>query len=183
MFEKYLIQHCSPTLASLKTAALFSIPCPDKAILYRDIVEWNRKLSSKGISLLILRESDGKALIYVCRMSQLSADLRRQGVADFLRSYGYKSTNAVYALIHLRLRLSESKDFPHEIGIFLGYPLGDVTGFIENKGKNSKYCGCWKVYCNECETVKRFDEFDKCKSVYMRQWNDGFSVRQLTAKG
>ena len=36
--------------------------------------------------------------------------------------------------------------FPHEIGIFLGYPLADVAGFIRNKGRNCKCIGTWKVY-------------------------------------
>ena len=39
-----------------------------------------------------------------------------------------------------------SKDFPHEIGIFLGYPLKDVVGFMgygNYKFYKTKY---WKIY-------------------------------------
>lgn len=28
-------------------------------------------------------------------------------------------------------------EFPHEIGLFLGYPLGDVKGFIKHKAKTA----------------------------------------------
>lgn len=69
----------------------------------------------------------------------------------------------------------------YEIGLFLGYLLGDIIGFIENDGKNSKCSGCWKVYCNECETIKEFRKFEKCKDVYCRLWDQGRSVLQLTA--
>ena len=39
-------------------------------------------------------------------------------------------------LTQLSRKLCCSAEFPHEIGVFLGYPLGDVVGFIENRGKN-----------------------------------------------
>lgn len=32
-------------------------------------------------------------------------------------------------------RIQQEPQFPHEIGIFLGYPVEDVLGFIENKEK------------------------------------------------
>lgn len=70
--------------------------------------------------------------------------------------------------------------FPHEIGLFLGYPLGDVEGFIRNRGQNCKCAGCWKVYCNELEAQKRFARIQKCRKVYARLWAQGRSVWQLT---
>jgi len=33
-------------------------------------------------------------------------------------------------------RVVRTLGFPHEIGVFLGYPLEDVMGFISNKGHN-----------------------------------------------
>ena len=77
-------------------------------------------------------------------------------------------------------RLGEGDSFPHEIGIFLGYPLGDVMGFIQNAGKNCKCSGCWKVYCDECEARRLFAQFQKCREIYARLWNQGRSVWQLT---
>ena len=61
----------------------------------------------------------------------------------------------------MRSRLAQREDFPHEIGLFLGYPLGDVIGFIKNAGQNCKCVGCWKVYCNECEAIKAFAMIEK----------------------
>jgi len=116
----------------------------------------------------------------VCRSSSLEKDLKKPGVANFIKKYGYESTDPAYALERLRSRLAQREDFPHEIGLFLGYPLGDVIGFIKNAGQNCKCVGCWKVYCNECEAIKAFARFKKCTSVYVRLWNQGRSVRQLT---
>lgn len=63
--------------------------------------------------------------------------------------------------------------FPHEIGIFLDYPLQDVKGFIENKGKNSKYNGLWKVYGDKDASMKLFEKYRKCISVYSELWRSG----------
>lgn len=178
LLEKYLIEHCSPTLASIKTASLFSIRLVS-INLQEQLSAWNHRLGDKGITLLVLRQTEENALIYVCRMARLQADLRKPGVAEFLAAYGYCHMQAGYALERLKERLKALQDFPHEIGIFLGYPLGDVEGFIQNAGRNSKCTGCWKVYVNECETIKVFARYKKCRDIYTRLWLQGKSVRQL----
>ncbi len=180
MLERHLIEHCAPTLASLKTANLFSFPYAGEMEMHESIAEWNMQLREKGLELIVLRRRNHRALIYACRKSKLEQDLKKPGVAHFLASYGYTGTDTEYALNRLKGRLSESEDFPHEIGIFLGYPLGDVIGFIRNAGQNSKCCGCWKVYCNKCEAVRIFAKFNKCRDVYLRLWKQGRSVLQLT---
>jgi hypothetical protein len=181
LLEKYLIEHCAPTLASLKTANLFRMPLEPGEDFARQMTGWNEALGGKGVSLLVLRRWDEGALIYVCRKKKLQKDLEKPGVAEFLKGYGYRSIQVEYTLERLAGRLSRDGAFPHEIGIFLGYPLGDVQGYIENAGKNSKCSGCWKVYCNECEAMRTFAKFRKCKRVYQRLWSQGRSVWQLTA--
>ena len=80
----------------------------------------------------------------------------------------------------LKERLAESDRFPHEIGLFLGYPPKDVIAFIRNEGRNSKCTGCWKVYYDEKEAKQTFAKFKKCRDVYLRLWNQGRTVSQLT---
>ena len=171
MLEKSVIEHCSPTLASIKTGNLFTYKYESEEELWESVEGFNECVREKGVSLTVLRRSEKKALIYVCRFSSLERDLKKPGVANFIKKYGYE---------RLRSRLAQREDFPHEIGLFLGYPLGDVIGFIKNAGQNCKCVGCWKVYCNECEAIKAFARFKKCTSVYVRLWNQGRSVRQLT---
>ena len=128
-----------------------------------------------------LREHETRALVYVYREGLLQKELENPENAAFLKSYGYENTDIAYALNRLKTRVAECKEgFPHEIGVFLNYPLGDVIGFIENKGHNYKCKGCWKVYCNECETQKTFQRYQKCRNVYLRLWKQGRSVLQLT---
>ena len=181
LVEKCLIYYCAPTLASLKTASLFCLTeTAGLESLEQQVLVWNSQLQEKGLFLTILCRRGEKVLVYVCRSSHLQADLQKPGVACFLAQYGYQSTELYDALNRLAQRLEEEPYFPHEIGIFLGYPLGDVIGFIRNEGRNSKCTGSWKVYCNECEALKMFARFKKCREIYARLWNQGRSIHQLT---
>lgn len=180
MLEKYLIEHCSPTLASLKTANLVNIPFDNYAHLASSVERTNKELQGTGVCLLVLKRSEKCALVYAVRKSKLASDLQKNGVAEFLTQYGYGSTDVEACLERLKSRLMHTDEFPHEIGIFLGYPLDDVKGFIDNAGQNSKCTGCWKVYCNECEAIKTFAKFNKCKEVYTKLWLGGRSITKLT---
>lgn len=203
MLERCLIEFCAATLASLKSASLFNIAFASSADAEAQVALWNERLEGKGIRLMILRRSAQvtkgcRALVYVYRRNQLAKVLRNQEVADFLRNYGYgeiyenapdafqdadafqDSPLVEKALLRLQNRVSGSADFPHEIGIFLDYPLGDVQGFIVNEGRNFKCVGCWKVYCDECASLKKFAQYRKCREVYRRLWQQGRSVLQLT---
>ncbi len=180
MLEKYLIEYCAPTLASLKTASLFCVKKISDTELQYYLRLWNTHLKEKGLRLIYLGQKGDQSLVYIYRLSSLREDLNKPGVAEFLAHYGYEQNDVNDILAHLKERLKEETAFPHEIGIFLGYPLGDVIGFIQNRGKNCKCSGCWKVYCNECETQKLFARFHKCRRLYSKLWREGKTVWQLT---
>lgn len=180
MFDGLLIEHCSPTLAGLKTANLFGLACPDGQDITAHVCQWDAQLRVRGVQCRQLYRNSGRALVLVYRPNRMAADLQRPEVASFLSQLGYGSNDLDEALLHLSRRIAQVGDFPHEIGLFLGYPLHDVTGFIENEGLNCLCCGCWKVYENEQEAQKLFNQFQKCRRVYKRQFEAGKSVLQLT---
>ncbi|MCI6886781.1 MAG: DUF3793 family protein [Lachnospiraceae bacterium] len=180
MLEKYLVEYCAPTLASLKPANLFSLNLSEEPELYSQIERVNQWLDKKGLLLMELCRRGNKALLYLCRKSHLRRELEADAIGSFLSRYGYQNMELEHALERLKSRLAESEEFPHEIGVFLGYPLGDVIGFIENEGRNCKCSGCWKVYDNECEAKQLFARFARCRNVYTKLWNAGWSIRKLT---
>ena len=47
------------------------------------------------------------------------------------RGYDYSSVEEAVKILQNKLQMYET--FPHEIGLFLGYPEEDVQGFIENQ--------------------------------------------------
>lgn len=180
MLELKIVEHCAPTLAGLKTGNLFNYRFSSIDMLHREIQEGSEKLNRKGVFIEVLKISDIHALVYVYRKKKLEADLKKEGVGKLLASCGYVDQRVDGCLEHLKEQFARNECFPHEIGVFLSYPLSDVIGFIEQKGKNCKYCGIWKVYGDEQEALELFQKFKKCTDVYRRIFANGRSITQLT---
>lgn len=179
--EPALIEHCSPTLASLKVGSLFSFHPTCWKCLSEETDSLNRELGQKGLALRVLRADDQRALCYLYREAQLRSLLADPEIFAFLKTCGYQSPDPQQALDLLCSRLTDKPSFPHEVGLFLGYPLSDVIAFIENKGQNCLYCGPWKVYTNACEALRQFAKFKKCTDVYKKLYQSGArNLCQLT---
>ena len=119
-------------------------------------------------------------MIYVYRPARLQAKLEDMAVRAFLAECGYADASLDLLLEQLTRRITSCADFPHEIGVFLDYPLEDVKGFIANRGANYTCLGCWKAYGNAQEAQRRFSLYRKCKTVYQTCYQRGFGVMRLT---
>ena len=167
--ERGLISYCAPTLAGLKTGSIFNIDITD---IDSKVEDFNKKYNEKGIYAAVLVKRGSTALLYVYRKKRLAKDLCRPECSGLMRKFGY-CMDCNMCIEHLKERLSHSGDFPHEIGLFLSYPVEDVMGFIKNKGRNALMCGCWKVYGNIEKAEKQFSMYRKCTYVYSKLFNEG----------
>ena len=179
MPEDLIVQQCSPTLAGLKTGSLFTCPFRTEAELRADIAALNRRLAPKGVNVRILRVRK-RALLYLYRPSSLRRDFATAEVAMLLRQYGYSVDDTDACLAQLCTRLAGASGFPHEIGLFLGYPAEDVRGFIENRTVGCKCVGTWRVYGDEDEARRRFAQYEKCTRIYQEKFSAGRSIERLT---
>jgi len=170
MTEDQIIRHCAPTLAGIKTASLFTCSCEDKKTLLDTLRQLNRRFAPKGLRLLPLRYSEKKALIYVFRPAKLRSDLSHDTAAQLLETCGYNTGSCEKCVGCLAKKLRSQPDFPHEIGLFLGYPVEDVCGFMEKGPDACKCSGCWKVYGDEEAAKKKFAQYKKCTRIYCDQW-------------
>lgn len=180
MSDELILRQASPTLAGLKTGSLFTVPYRTEAELRADVAEMNRRLAPKGVYLRILRVRR-RALLYLYRPSYLSRDFSQAETAQLLRQFGYAADDAERCLERLGERILSGDDFPHEIGLFLGYPAEDVRGFIEQK-ESCKCVGAWKVYGDVERAQKRFTQFEKCTAAYCRLYRSGKSIERLTVQ-
>lgn len=180
MSEEILVRHCSPTLANIKTGNLVNCRIDSVYRLKKDIISLNSVLNAKGVSIRVLYCSSERALIYVYRPEKLKQDFFDEKVQTILAHKGYDCTNQNRCVCRLVEKLRKDSEFPHEIGLFLGYPAEDVKGFIENKAASSKCSGCWKVYGDEQTAMNLFEEYRKCTEICYRKWKNGADVEQLT---
>ena len=178
--ETELIGNCAPTLAGLKSANLFRYRYRDADTVLAELSEVNRLLNERGVYVEAFCWEPNAVLVYAYRRSHLERELQGEQAREILNRYGYPLGELEGSLAFLKKRLKGYTCFPHEIGIFLGYPPEDVKGFIENRGKNCQYCGLWKVYGNAQERRKLFCKLQKCSEVYLRVFAEGRELTQMT---
>ncbi|WP_369281941.1 DUF3793 family protein [Oscillibacter sp. GMB15532] len=180
-FETALITHCAPTLAGVKPANLFRFRSESLEQLRCDAVRWDETLKLYGIRVRVLKEcpSLDAGMLYVYRESWVARLLEEEGSRAFLEGEGYSCSGVSSMLDQLSERLCMEAEYPHEIGIFLGYPLEDVVGFIENRGWNYTCCGYWKAYGDPAAAQKCFDRYRKCTAVYKERYARGVPLIEL----
>ena len=79
--------------------------------------------------------------------------------------------------IYVYKRLCESCSYPHEMGIFLGYPLADVKGFI--KKETCLLYGYWKVYANPKRVQELFKLYDRSHDELLNGVYEGKRIECL----
>lgn len=179
MSEDILVRHCSPTLVGLKTGNMFTYEFENENDRRESIRLLNKKLGRKGIRVIPLRQKNKKTLLYVYRPSRLNKDLKDNMAKSLLENMGYECSCPGKCLVELVKRLRCSEDFPHEVGLFLGYPPEDVFGFINNNASDCKCCGCWKVYGDEKKAKRTFEKYKKCTEICCSLVKKGCSAEQL----
>ncbi len=180
MSEEQLVRHCAPTMAGLKTGNLFSTHLPEgSANLHRTLSALNKRFCHRGIRIIPIGVRNGKALIYMYRPERLDLDLASEGARAILRRHGYPVESSRKCIARLMKRFGQSEEFPHEIGLFLGYPPEDVEGFIVHSARCAKCVGTWKVYGNECEAKRKFAQYAKCSRLFQERYAQSQSIDRL----
>jgi len=157
MLWKYILRCGFATVMGEKAGSLFRIPRS----------QWNPAELSSLLDPLQLRcapmqQSEQSVLLFLYNPSLIRSIVSMRENMQFLSQLGYPIDSAP-VLTHLLKKMNLEVSFPHEIGLFLGYPLKDVQGYMANHGHNSLYDGYWKVY-HDVEGAKRqFARFDMCK--------------------
>ena len=173
-----VIRHCAPTLAGIKAGSLVS----GEAGSARAWLEEMRLLLKRfGLDGIVLCECGPRSLLYIYRPAMLACVLADERVRKFLSTHGYTDFDVSSCVAHLRNRFLGQSEFPHEVGIYLSYPLGDVEGFIEHKGAQYKRCGHWKVYTDVDHAEHLFSAYNDCTRSLLGRYRHGARLERLLA--
>lgn len=174
--ELQLALQCAPVLAGLKISNLLILPV-------KDMVKVKRILKCSEVDCELISVNAGKATMLLYRVKELEAYFQNKEIRILMQFLGYTdfAKEALFARFqkHYMAYQQEAAEFPHEMGFFLGYPLEDVVGFIQNQGKNFLYTGYWKVYGNLQEKVRLFQRFDLVQKQMVQYVSDGGSLGEL----
>ena len=149
----------------------------------KELARISMKLHNTNISLIILCTCKKRHLVMVYRAKELEEHLRSKEVSDYLREFGYRRDDFISNLIRLHQRMNgfynKMKEFPHEVGVFLGYPICDIKGFLENKGERYLHSGYWKIYGNLEETRKKFLSYDEARETAIDEFLSGRELASI----
>ena len=188
-FEKKLAHFTAPTLLGIKCASLVSLS-REEFDIPAYAAAFNAQAVRGGLQMQIMCRCQKRQLVLLYRPKLLQKRLEQPEIRRFLLRYGYTADMDLAAcLMRLqnrdeemgvseKLRIAEKPEFPHEIGIFLGYPLEDVDGFITHQGENCKLCGCWKVYGNVEQARRTFASYEKCRVFLCAKLSKGCNILQ-----
>lgn len=171
---------CAPVIMDIKISNLLIVDIEDK----ERVMDTFR---GTAFSLYILYMSDSKVVFLIYDREKLLGYLRKRENQRLLRIMGYHECDPVSILMELSKRyqgyMQKIREFPHELGILLGYPIEDVMGFIVNHGQNPLFTGYWKVYDNPGEKQLLFEQYRKAKELVIRLVAQGVSIKQLLNPG
>ncbi len=169
--------HCAPVLKNVKVSNIMSV----KRGTWRKI--W-RTFQGSPVQCVPIYVDLDKEVLLLYRPRQLEAHLRKRENREFLERYGYEEVSVSGVIDRLRVRYKrfarEKKEFPHELGVILEYPVEDVEGFICHGGRNCLMEKYWKVYHNLEGARAAFDRYDQAREEAMAEIIAGYPLQRVT---
>ncbi|QGU94276.1 DUF3793 family protein [Clostridium bovifaecis] len=163
-----IIYNAAPAIAGYKPSYLIIFHDKGKRNLYQAWEDYKNFIKKElRIEFYELKKANNSTAVLFYNKDQLSEVLNQDKHSEFLKAYGYiKGMSLQQSLRTLKDRYK--KVCPHEIGIFLGYPIDDVIEFIEFPEKKALTFGYWKVYHNVLDAVNTFKKYDEIKEKVMK---------------
>lgn len=162
----YVTERIGATLAGAKPAELLTFPLNKGQIRRAD---WERSrvafLSQNLLGLREIRKANGTEQVFFYHGDALDQALTHQPHLNFLQGLGYPPVYQREDYIDLLMaRLRGEENFPHEIGLFLGYPLKDVLGFIGHPSLKLVKTRGWRVYGSERLSDLKYESFQNARN-------------------
>jgi hypothetical protein len=165
----HLMLECAEVLAGVKPANLISVgnrPQPCGRNLYQLWQSHHSELAARlaGLTIKVLQTKEKSLLLLCYNNNHLERHLAHAGIRALLHKAGYAADASKEGLLdELCRRIKNSDSFPHEIGLFIGYPAKDVAAFM-GLIKLPFACQClWKVYGNPKQSLDLAEQFRCCR--------------------
>ncbi|MHB8128718.1 MAG: DUF3793 family protein [Mobilitalea sp.] len=183
-----LVNHCMPVLLQLKPSNLIHVNKKYIAERADFLITVAKEIELFDCKYTVIYENTTRYLLFIYNEVYLEKVLRQEQKKVFLEAYHYTLDgetieNVVKEVKDRYSRYRNKKmEFPHELGILLGYPLCDVEGFINNKGRNYILCGFWKVYEDADQALITFENYRRIRENAIREITSGKTLKDIKIK-
>ena len=155
-----------PVLLGIKSGELVNFSKEDKS-LYKNKEQIKKTIDkSRIVEYREVKTPLGCTKIFFYHGKLLEKILSEEENQDFLESLGYPKDSNYESYIGLLIKRIEERGIPHEIGLFLGYPLKDVKGFMGDKSLKLVKTKGWKVYGNSLESDLLYKKIAESKKLF-----------------
>lgn len=176
--DQIILSNIAPTVTGVKAASLINFTTNHHHYcLWRQYSLQQFKNLLYGLNLnqnisfyTLHQEVDHHSLILFYDPEILATLLKQPENQQFLTTLGYNPDLDIDGYLQL-LAKKFNVSCPHEVGIFLGFPVADVIGFIKNKGQNYLLNKYWKVYDNLSRAKKFFSLYDQARVEVIQKFN------------
>lgn len=173
-----IVCSAAPTLAKEKVASLITFS-NDNRNLYKLWDEHKDQLKGTlNIKFFELKRSEKNTVVLFYNEVKLEIILREKRNSQFLSRFGYKEEMSLKDSLNLLSRRFENH-CPHEIGIFLGYPIDDVIIFTDCPNEECKMIGYWKVYHDIDGAKNIFKKYDEIKYNIIKMMINGVKPAKI----
>lgn len=174
--ELQIALQCAPLIAGIKISNLLIVPATCEDVV-RAVFKHTK------IAYFHLWRTEEKTAFLMFRRSRLENYLGNTSVHLMLRDAGYETCSLGYVLRQFKERYEaytlREGQFPHEIGLLLGYPAEDVKGFIEHGGENYLFSGYWKVYARVEQKKILFRKYEEARETMIRLLANDIDMRLI----
>jgi hypothetical protein len=180
-----LANYCMPTLLKIKPSSLIHVNKRNAEfqVGFQKLIQKEMEPFQSHCS--VLYEDDLMYILMIYNRKLIEETITTNENGHFLASCGYDFNGDTVAKVigRIQLRYEDYKknngNYPHEIGILLGYPIMDVKDFIRYHGKNYLYCGFWKVYHELDLALKIFDSYQVARERALHSLKAGNQLKDM----
>lgn len=137
-------------------------------------------LNNLNLESVLLREGNDFIILLIYNRDLLYKFLNKEENRAFLEELGYEFSEKIESSLYKLVERYGIYKCPHELGIFLGYPIDDVKGFINCSRSECIFCGYWKVYKNEERARELFKLFDNIKNITIEKLMSGKKGKEVS---
>jgi hypothetical protein len=155
------IEQIGATMIGVKPACLVSISSKKCLKLCK-----TNFTNSSPVAFVVVKCCGEKKQLFIYHKEKLRSVLTNAKNRRCLIELGYPKEGNVETYVRLLVEKLRSEQFPHESGLFFGYPLKDVCGFMGKAIPYRKTMG-WRMYGDTRISENVYYQFKNARS-YVR---------------
>lgn len=179
-FLGWFVQLIAPVLTGAKPAEILSFPNDEKHNARLEGIKACIKLSNK-LSFEEFSYCAKCTKLFIYNLNAVDETLRDKRNIRFLKGLGYSEEYSLDVYISTLMKKMRSGSIPDEIGVFLGYPLKDVMGFIGHKSLKLTKVKGWRVYGDPTLSDKKHRDFMEAKETIKKMLLNNSPIHILEA--